>query len=264
MPKPTDIRLVEISHEIERIGYRTPIKFGGRVVTDAVLLHVRLQVETRDGRRGQGFGSMPMSNAWAWPSQTVSGDDTLWGMCEFARRAIERAGAYRGLGHPLEITHDLAHDHATIASEVSKARTLAEPIPRLAQLVAASPVEAAVHDAYGKVLGQNSYNVLGPEFANRDIGSFLNADFAGEYLDRYTLRQPKARMPLYHLVGALDPLSDVDVVQPVGDGLPETLGQWIAADGLTHLKIKLNGDDLDWDVDRVVRVEQVAAPVQAQ
>jgi hypothetical protein len=65
-------------------------------------------------------------------------------------------------------------------------------------------------------------------------------------------------MPVYHLVGALDPLTAADVAEPVGDGLPETLGEWIAADGLTHLKVKLNGDDLGWDVDRVVRVNAVA------
>ena len=49
----------------------------------------------------------------------------------------------------------------------------------------------------------------------------------------------------------------------IGDGLPETLPEWIAADGLTHLKIKLNGDDLAWDVDRVVAIERVAAEAQA-
>jgi L-alanine-DL-glutamate epimerase-like enolase superfamily enzyme len=69
-------------------------------------------------------------------------------------------------------------------------------------------------------------------------------------------------MPLYHLVGALDPLTDADVSHRIGDGLPETLPEWIAADGLTHLKIKLNGDDLAWDVDRVVAVEKVAAEAQ--
>ena len=58
-------------------------------------------------------------------------------------------------------------------------------------------------------------------------------------------------MPLYHLVGALDPLTDADIASRIDDGLPETLAEWIAADGLTHLKIKLNGDDLAWDVDRV-------------
>src|SRR5262249_30154082 len=69
-------------------------------------------------------------------------------------------------------------------------------------------------------------------------------------------------MPLYHLVGALDPLEGGDVKQPVGDGLPETLAEWIPYNGLTHLKIKLNGDDLGWDVERVVRVERVAAAAQ--
>jgi L-alanine-DL-glutamate epimerase-like enolase superfamily enzyme len=69
-------------------------------------------------------------------------------------------------------------------------------------------------------------------------------------------------MPLYHLVGALDPLTDADVKERVGDGLPETLGEWITRDGLTHLKIKLNGDDLGWDVERVVGVNRVAQEVQ--
>ena len=41
------------------------------------------------------------------------------------------------------------------------------------------------------------------------------------------------------------------------------MAQWIAADGLTHLKIKLNGDDLEWDVQRVLSIECVAAEAQA-
>jgi L-alanine-DL-glutamate epimerase-like enolase superfamily enzyme len=72
------------------------------------------------------------------------------------------------------------------------------------------------------------------------------------------LPAPRVTLPLYHLVGALDPLTPDDVVVPVGDGLPETLDEWIVADGLTHLKIKLNGDDLAWDSDRVTTVHRVA------
>src|SRR5262249_47183072 len=75
-------------------------------------------------------------------------------------------------------------------------------------------------------------------------------------------REPQPRMPLYHLVGALDPLEPADIARPVGDSLPETLAEWIPFNGLTHLKIKLNGDDLGWDVERVVRVDRVAAAAQ--
>ena len=130
-------------------------------------------------------------------------------------------------------------------------------MPTLAQLVAASPVDAALHDAVGRVHDRSSFDVLGPEFRNADLSAYLNDRFAGEYLDRYTLRQPKPAMPLYHLVGALDPLTAADAAEPIGDGLPESLAEWIAADGLTHFKIKLAGDDLDWDVDRVLAVYRI-------
>jgi L-alanine-DL-glutamate epimerase-like enolase superfamily enzyme len=188
--------------------------------------------------------------------------ETLAAMLALGERLVSAAGQSSVVGHPLEITRALAGDHEASAAHATAAAGLSEAMPRLAQLVAASPLEAAIHDAYGKTLGQNSYNLLGPEFVSADLGQYLSKDFAGEYLDRYTLRQPKARMPLYHLVGALDPLSDAEATNRVGDGLPETLPEWIAADGLTHLKIKLAGDDLAWDVDRVVAVEAAAAPAQ--
>ena len=137
-------------------------------------------------------------------------------------------------------------------------------MPRLAQLVAASPFEAALFDAFGKMQGENVYNLLSKDFCNRDLSHYLGDDFREEYLDRYTLRQPKARMPLYHLVGALDPLTDADVSTPLDDGLPEHFAQWIPYNGLTHFKIKLNGDDLDWDVERVLAIDRVAEKEQAQ
>lgn len=264
MSKPTDVRVVQAVAETERFAYRTPIKFGGRVVTDAVLLHVAVDVVTRDGRQGRGFGSMPVGNVWAWPSQKVPGESTLQAMIALGQRLVREAAGYPEYGHPLEITHDLSQGYQPAADAVAREAGLAEPIPRLAQLVAASPLEAAIHDAYGKTLGRNSYDLLGPEFVNCDLSAYLGPEFRGEYLDAYTLRQPKATMPLYHLVGALDPLTDGDLAQRINDGLPETLPEWIAADGLTHLKIKLNGDNLAWDVHRVVAIEQVAAAAQQQ
>jgi len=262
MTKPTDIRVLSVASTQELIKYRSPIKFGGRVVVDAVLLNVTLEVETRDGKRGQGFGSMPMGNVWAWPTDAISTEQTQAAMLEFAKRLEKEVAAYKGVAHPLDITVDWGKKYQTIADEVVAAMKLPQPTPKLAQLVAASPFEAAIHDAQGKALGVNSYNLLGPEFVSKDIAAYLEPAFAGEYLDRYTSRQPKAKMPLYHLVGALDPLTASDVATRIEDGLPNTLGEWILGDGLTHLKIKLNGDKLQWDVDRVVAVNRVAEETQ--
>lgn len=263
MPKPTDIRLLEVASSTERIDYRTPIKFGGRVVNDVTLLNVTVAVETRDGRRGEGSGSMPLGNAWGWPSQVCDGDQTLAAMRQLGEQLAAEANDCSEVGHPLEITHALAERYAPAADEVIAQLELPEAMPRLAQLVCASPLEAAIHDAYGKTLAANSYNLLGKAFVNQDLAAYLNDDFRGEYLDQYTLREPKPEMPLYHLVGALDPLTNADIEHRLDDGLPETLGEWILADGLTHLKIKLAGDDLAWDVDRVVAIDRVADEVQS-
>jgi L-alanine-DL-glutamate epimerase-like enolase superfamily enzyme len=184
-------------------------------------------------------------------------------MIDLGHRLVREANAYQGVAHPLEITHELSGAYPSAADEVTTSAGLAEGMPRLAQLVAASPLEAAIHDAYGKTLGENSYNLLSAEFVNSDLSAYLTDEFAGEYLDRYTLRTPKPSMPLYHLIGALDPLTEADVETRIDDGLPETLPEWIAADGLTHMKIKLNGDDLEWDVSRVVSIEKAASEAQA-
>jgi L-alanine-DL-glutamate epimerase-like enolase superfamily enzyme len=260
--KSTDVLVCELRTSLDRITYRTPMKFGGRVVTDVTLLNVTALVETRDGRRGEGFGSMPMGNAWAWPSNVVPADQTLTAMVRLGEAIAGPKATELAAAHPLELCHRLQPTYAELATQMASQLHLAEPMPRLAQLVAASPLEAAIFDAYGKALGQNVYNLLGPEFVSRDVSAYLGPEFAGEYLDRYTLREPKARMPLYHLVGALDALSDADLSTRLDDGLPETLPEWIRFNGLTHLKIKLAGDNLAWDVTRVVAVENASAPAQ--
>ncbi len=269
MPKSTDTRIRRAESHTESIQYRAPIKFGGRVVTDVVLLHVDVEVETSSGRRAVGQGSMPLGNVWAWPAYAATTDQTLAAMTMLGERLVREADASGLVGHPLDLTRSLAETHTNAAADVVRLLAIAEPMPVLAQLVAASPLEAAIHDAYGKIHEQNAYNLLGPEWVGADLAHYLSSDFQGlsgdfrgEYLDRYTLRKPQPRMPLYHLVGALDPLTQADVQAPIGDNLPETLGEWIAADGLSHLKIKLAGDDLAWDVQRVLSVERVACEAQ--
>lgn len=264
MAKPTDIRIREVRTSTEHINYRTPIKFGGRVMNDVTLLNVTVEVETADGRRGSGFGSMPIGSVWAWPSSATAGELTLQAMIDIGTAVAEAAPQLDASGHPLELTAAAHSQYADIAAAVAQRLGVEEAVPKLATLVSASPTEAAIHDAYGKALGLNSYNVLGAEFVNADLATYLSPEFAGEYLDQYTLRTPQPRMPLYHLVGALDPLDEGELQNPVGDGLPETLGDWILADGLTHLKIKLNGDNLDWDVARVAKIDAVVTETQAK
>jgi L-alanine-DL-glutamate epimerase-like enolase superfamily enzyme len=262
--KATDIRVEDVSYSYEDFLYRTPIKFGGTAVDRATILNVDCRVRTRAGATARGFGSMPLGNVWAFPSRVLSYDSTLAAMKALVERVRDITTACTEVGHPIDLTWALEPEYHKAAAEVSRSLALAEPIPRLCTLVAASAFDAALHDAFGKAHGLNCYHTYGPDFLSHDLGHYLGPEFAGEALDRYVLHSPRPRLPLYHLVGALDPLEAGDVRQPVGDGLPETLAEWVPFNGLTHIKIKLNGDDLAWDVERVMRVDRVTAGAQRQ
>ncbi|MBT4865235.1 MAG: mandelate racemase/muconate lactonizing enzyme family protein [Planctomycetaceae bacterium] len=263
MSKTTDIRLQEVNCNFEAVPFRAPLKFGGRVVDGAFLINVDVVVETRNGRQTDGMGSMPLGNVWAWPTGSLEPEQTEAAMKKFAEEICVVAGSYTEFGHPLDIMYNISGEYHHLGKALSQRLGLDEAIPELAQLVSASPLDAAVHDAYGRAHNLNSYNTLSKEFVSHDLSEYLDEQFAGEYLDQYTLRQPKERLPLYHLVGALDPLTDADIGTRINDGLPETLGEWITADGLTHLKIKLSGDQIDWDVDRVFAIDRVASETQS-
>jgi L-alanine-DL-glutamate epimerase-like enolase superfamily enzyme len=262
--KLTDIRIKDVSFSFEDHRYRTPIKFGGTAVDRVTLLNVGCVVETAGGRTARGFGSMPLGNVWSFPSRRLSYDDTLAAMQALAGRIRDLTSSCTAVGHPIDLTWALEPDYHAAAAELSRARGLVEPIPHLCTLVVASPFDAALHDAFGKVHGLSCFHTYGADFLAHDLGHYLGKEFAGEHLASYLSRDPVPRLPLYHLVGALDPLEPADVDRPVGDGLPETLGEWIRYNGLTHIKIKLNGDDQDWDVNRVAGVDRVCAAVQAE
>jgi L-alanine-DL-glutamate epimerase-like enolase superfamily enzyme len=262
--KATDIRIREITIDTELWLYRSPIKFGGVALDRATNLNVHCLVETRSGKTARGFGSMPLGNVWAYPSKKMNYDETLGAMKAVVDRVLAITSSYKEYGHPIDITHALEPAYHRAADEESRRLKLAEAIPPLCTLVAASPFDAALHDAFGKAHGLNCFSTYGPDFMSHDLGHYLGAEFKGETLDRYVLTKAKARMPLYHLVGALDPLTAADVARPLADGLPETLAEWIPFNGLTHLKIKLNGDDLNWDVERVIGVNRVAESAQAK
>ncbi len=249
--RSNDIRITEIEPSYEEFLYRTPYMFGGREVDRVTLLNVRCTVRDSAGRTAQGFGSMPMGNLWAWPTKTLSYDQTLAAMKELAARIARLTLAYQEPGHPVDINTALLPRYISAAPA---------GMPKLCVLVTASPFDAAIHDAYGKLHGRNAFDLLGPDYLRGDLSRFLGAEFKGETLDRYILPKPKPQLPMFHSVGASDPIFPEDIRTKLNDGLPQDLAAWIRHDGVTHIKIKLNGGDRPNDLSRVLRIDQAAAP----
>jgi L-alanine-DL-glutamate epimerase-like enolase superfamily enzyme len=258
------VRIREVHHRYEDFVYRTPLKFGGVLTNLATMLNVDCVVELPGGKAVPGFASMKMANVWAFRSRVLSYDDTLNTLKRLADRISRIVSAYTERGHPIDIDFALQDSYFKAAEEVTRELRLAEPIPKLCTLVAASGFDSALHDAFGKAHGRNCYQTYGPDLMPHDLSRYLGPDFRGEFLPRYLSRKPKKSIPMYHLVGGVDPITDADVKVRVGDGLPETLPEWIRHNGLTHFKIKLEGNDLKWDVERTVRVERAVVQTQQE
>jgi L-alanine-DL-glutamate epimerase-like enolase superfamily enzyme len=259
--RPTDIRIVEANHEFEEYLYRAPYQFGGRSVDRVTLLNVTCRVRTAGGVDAWGFGSMTLGNAWAFPA--ASEEAGLGAMRALAADLRAITAGCQEQGHPLDLFRALEPEYLRAAVELSRVRALAVPIPKLCTLVVASAFDAAIHDAYGKAFGVSCYDTYGPRFMTRDLSHDLGPRFKGEYLDRYVPSAPRPRMPVFHSVGASDPLEAADVRTRIDDGLPNTLEEWIPRDGLVRFKIKLNGGDLAADFDRVVRIDRVVNRAQS-
>lgn len=229
----------------------------------------------------EGWGETPLSVQWVWPSATPyeARHETLKRFC---RELASAWMSFQPDGHPIEVGHDFQEQllprlfaqfnegeraGPTPTGAVGKTDH-AEPMPWLGALACNSAFDIALHDAFGGLARRPIYETYGPEFLERDLAQLLEpalnspVSFAGKYPADYLLREPVSQLLAWHLVGGLDPLEQAELTgaEPA-DGYPVLLRDWIQRDGLKCLKIKLRGNDGAWDLQRLVRVGQIAFPL---
>jgi L-alanine-DL-glutamate epimerase-like enolase superfamily enzyme len=265
MPKRklTDIHVKELRISYESFPYRRPYEFGRRSGTVCNLINVHSTVETVDGHVAEGFGSMTMGVLWSFPSKTLSFDTRFTAMKRLAERIGKITTDHTEAGHPIQINFLLQPEYLKAAVEITEEMHLDEPIPKLFTLVTASAFDAAVHDAFGKARHLNSYLTYGPEFMSYDLGHYLAPQFKGEYPSRYLLRAPQPWLWCNNSVGESDPIDASEVKTWLHDGLPNTLPQWIDADGLSHFKVKL-GITLEDDIGRMLHIDRVVTETETR
>ena len=89
--------------------------------------------------------------------------------------------------------------------------------------------------------------------------------FDGKYPSDFLILDAPDKIPVWHLVGGLDPLNkkELNGDEPV-DGYPVHLEEWIERDGLNCLKIKLRGNDSEWDYNRLVAIGEIAKEMNVE
>ncbi|MCZ7649264.1 MAG: mandelate racemase/muconate lactonizing enzyme family protein [Planctomycetota bacterium] len=262
MAKATDARVKDLQAYVLPLEQRMPLKFGGRVTSKMGTVRVRMTLEDQAGKRAEGWGETPLATQWSWPS-SVPDTERYAAMQAFCARLAKAWRGFGDSGHPLEVGWDFVDGVLPKELEAFNAARGGEPMPWLCALVCCSAFDQALHDTYGVLHDVPIYETYNAKWISRDLAGFLqpassHVSFSGRFPNEY-LTPRQARLPAWHLVGALDPIDESELkgTEP-RDGLPVLLADWIRADGLKCLKIKLNGADAEWDYARIVKVGTLA------
>ena len=261
----SDIKIVSVEPQFSDEICRTPLKFGNVIMDAVTYCQVKVTVENRTGKQADGWGGIFLADFWGFPSPLVPHEERDKAMRQVVVEFSSVVSDYAAYTHPINIFLDLEEELKRINREICQRLELAEEMPFLGALVCASPIDGAIHDAFGNINQIDTYDGYGPEFMEHDLSFYLGPQFKGRYIRDYIRQEYTPRLPIFHLVGGLDKLrrSEVDENDPQ-DGLPNSLDDWVARDGLICLKVKLRGNDLVWDVDRIIEVVRIAHEVQEQ
>lgn len=262
MPTEKSASLTSLSLHYLPVTMRVPLKFGAQVLDSVTCARARVTLRDTNGNEAEGWGETPLSVAWVWPAP-LDYEERHSALKTFTELVAAELAEADLSGHPMEIGHDFIEQRLEPLREKFNADRSAEAaLPHLAALVCFSLFDIAVHDAYGNLHGLPTYATYTGEFMSRDLSAYLEPDspdvsFAGLYpADFFATPAPGAKsLPVWHLVGGLDPLDEDDLTgDEPDDGYPVLLRDWIRRDGLDCLKIKLRGNDEAWDYDRLVKI----------
>lgn len=254
----SDIRIKEAKVFTVNTRCRTPLKFGAVVVDELPIAYAKVSVENRKGKVATGWGAMFLMDLWAWPVSRALHPIKNKVMCELTNAYAKLLSDYKEFGHPIEIFMETKKDLEHLNVQICGRLTSGEVMPFLGALICASPIDHAIHDAFGNVNSIDSYLGYGPGYMSFDLSRYLGDRFKGFYPSQFLRQAYLPEIPIFHLVGGLDLLRKAEVSPDFPqDGIPNSLGEWIRRDGVFCLKIKLRGRDLLWDVERTIEVSRI-------
>jgi hypothetical protein len=253
MTTPT-FRVIAIELYERPVALRIPFRFGAATVTHAPQAFVRARIQLADrpsgGAEAQGAAAELMIPKWFDKSPEKSNAENIADLRKALASAVD---AYTS-----ESSSRTAFGHA--AAHYRSLLTAGEALGlnALAANYGPSLLDRAILDALCRVLGVSFKAAIRGNAPGIDTS--LTADLADFDLDRFLAGlEPASRIAARHTVGMLDPIHDAG--DGVGDGLPETLEQVIAAYGNRYFKLKLGGNP-DADLRRLTEIAFVLDSLQ--
>ena len=216
------LRLTAVELFERPVTLRLPFRFGAATVTECPQAFVRVDAEV-EGRSVRGATAELMVPKWFDKSPALSHEQNFGQLRTALRLAREAYLAHTGASTP--------HALSQRAGAEAIAQGVALGLPRLAAQFGPAQLDKAVADAALRAAGLGWCDGL--------RAGLLGDPWTG------TGGLPIVQVPsvaLRHTVGLADRLTDDDPGTDPQDGLPATLAQAIAAQGLRWFKLKLCGD----------------------
>ena len=245
---PIEIKVVRTAAGIRNAHTRMPFRFGVITMTAAPLLTLAVEIEAGGGR---ATGHAADFLAFRWfdkrPERSLADNCAdLLRTVEVARALYLEAGR-DGFAAPFELWRATHGEIERIALE--------EGFNRLGAAFGSSMLERAVIDAVGRLSGRTLFELVQDDLLGIELGA-ISKELHGRRMREFLPERPLERVAVRHTVGLVDPITAADVSDPVADGLPETLEDYLDRDGIRYLKIKVAGA-LEQDIARLERVAAV-------
>jgi L-alanine-DL-glutamate epimerase-like enolase superfamily enzyme len=248
---PIEIKVVRTRAGIRNAHTRMPFRFGVITMRSAPMLTLAAEIEDRRGVQATGYAADFLAYRWFDKRPEKSLADN----CADLLRAVDVAGALYLEAGTEGHTSAFALWRATYP-EIERL-ALASGCNRLVAAFGSSMLERAVIDGLGRLAGRSYFELVRDDHLGIDLGA-ISPDLQGRAVPDFLPARPLGRLHVRHTVGLIDPITALDVREPVNDGLPETLEDYLERDGIGYLKIKVGGA-LEADF---ARLEKIAAVLE--
>ena len=214
-----------------------PLQLSSGLITSVTEARAKVRVQV-DGKEALGYGSIYLSDLWAWPEAGMERSLKDAAMRRLCQDMADSLAVWCGgeAAHPLEL--GLRLHHAISAPDVTP------EMPLLGRAVCASPFDAAIHDATGQALGISAFDFYEGDAAIPSADSWFPGSSACEAI-REIFRIPVPTLDAWWIVGAKDDLENN--VRPL-----------IEKNQIRCFKIKVLGKDNAADAARTAEVYRAA------
>src|SRR5688572_14612076 len=227
------LRILESSIRMATVRARMPFRYGIVSMTSAPHAFVELLIET-GGKTARGLAADHLPPKWFTKNPATSIREDVADMCAVMVQAAESAPA---LG-PEECVFDAWLELHSLQGEWAKGGGF----PPLLANFGVSLVVRAMIDGFCRA----TCTTFARAVRENAFGMRLSELDPALTAEPHTClpREPLSEIIVRHTVGLSDPLTDAGsaAAERLSDGLPQSLENCLATQGLPHLKIKLSGD----------------------